>query len=309
MKYKWTLNKITGISLVLVFMISGSILVNAQKTARDAHKRAKKIAAQKNGDFRSLYAGKLAEYKQLKSLLGQEDEIADLLLNLQEIARQNELTILRFSTRKTSPQDFINSKTVEVEVETNFINLLDFFGEAAKSQKIVSIDGFKINQRQIQSSDKTLNAKFLLTVYYGANNSFEEKQSSNLKPVEELKVLEAKITNLDAMMATIKSLRVAQVAPSAVLEALRERIVMSLGLYLESVEQTGEQIIIEGSSPDETTVAQFGRSLEFSGGLLAYLDIETKRQKLIPQNNAVETVKFTIRSQYNPSKAVSPASN
>lgn len=290
-------------------MALSGIFINAQKTVRNAQKQAKKIAVQKISNFRSLYAGKLAEYKQLKSLLAQENEIADLLLNLQEIARQNELAILRFSTRKTLPQDFINSKTVEVEVETNFGSLLNFFSEAAKSQKIISIDNFKINQRQIQASDKTLTAQFLLTVYYGANNSFEEKLPSNLKSVEELKALNTKITNLDATSATIKRLRATQAAPSAVLEALRERIAMSPGLYLESVEQNGEQIIIEGNSPDETTVTQFGRSLEFSGGLLANLNIETKRQILIPQNKAVETVKFTILSQYNPSKAKSLASN
>ena len=46
---------------------------------------------------------------------------------------------------------------------------------------------------------------------------------------------------------------------------------MTPGLYLESVEQKGEQLTISGNSPDESVVTQFGRSLEFSGGLFSNL--------------------------------------
>ena len=300
MRYKLTLNKITGILLSFPFVMAGGVSADGQQ--------AEQIAVQRIAVFRSIHADKLAEYKQLKSSLAEENEIADLLLGLQKTARKNKLTILRFTPKKALPQDFINSKTVEVEVETNFSNLEDFFSEITKLQKIVSIDGFRITQRGLQTTDKTLDAQFLLTVYYGANNSFEGKISPTLKPVEEQKELETRITNLDATIETIKRLRAAQDAPSAVMEALRERIVMSPGLYLETVEQIGEQITIKGNSPDETIVTQFGRSMEFSGGLFSNLNIETQRQKLMRQNKVFEVVNFTVRCQYNPQKAVSTSS-
>lgn len=130
--------------------------------------------------------------------------------------------------------------------------------------------------------------------------------------MKEMKELEAKIQNIDTRIAAIKRLRDSQAGPSAVLEAMRERITMVPGVYLASVEQTGEQLTIKGDSPDESAVTQFGRSLEFSGGLFSNLNIETQRkekpnQAPAPPNTEApprqEIVGFTIRCAYTPSKA------
>ncbi|MCY7346368.1 MAG: PilN domain-containing protein [Pyrinomonadaceae bacterium] len=131
--------------------------------------------------------------------------------------------------------------------------------------------------------------------------------------LKEQRELEAKIKNIDIRINAIKKLRDSQAGPSAVLEAMRERIAMVPGLYLESVEQTGEQLTVRGNSPDESAVTQFGRSLEFSGGLFSNLNIETQRkekpnQAATPANGAdappkQEIVGFTIRCAYTPSKA------
>jgi len=68
---------------------------------------------------------------------------------------------------------------------------------------------------------------------------------------KEMKELEAKIQNIDTRINAIKKLRDSQAGPSAVLEAMRERISMVPGVYLASVEQTGEQLTIKGDSPEE----------------------------------------------------------
>ena len=147
----------------------------------------------------------------------------------------------------------------------------------------------------------------------------EQKQiAAELESVmKEQKELEAKINNIDARINAIKKLREEQKGPSAVLEALRERIAMVPGLYLQSVEQTGDQVTIKGNSPDEAAVTQFGRSLEFSGGLFANLNIETQRQEIVNQAvsastnggeaSKVELVNFTIRAGYNSSKGNTPS--
>ncbi len=109
----------------------------------------------------------------------------------------------------------------------------------------------------------------------------EQKQiAAELEAVmNEQKDLEQKIQNIDTRIDAIKKLRDSQAGPSAVLEAMRERIAMVPGLYLESVEQTGDQLTFKGNSPDEAQVTQFGRSLEFSNGLFSNLNIETKRAR------------------------------
>ncbi len=131
--------------------------------------------------------------------------------------------------------------------------------------------------------------------------------------LKEQKDLEARIQNIDKRIEAIKKLRASQAGPSAVLEALRERISMTPGLYLDSVTQQGEQLEIKGNSPDEQAVTQFGRSLEFSSGLFSNLSIETQRKEEQNQQaasnpqqsdaNKLVLVGFTIRCAYTPSKA------
>ena len=129
-------------------------------------------------------------------------------------------------------------------------------------------------------------------------------------------MLEAKIANIDVRIGAIKKLRGSQAGPSAVLEALRERISMTPGIYLESVEQKGEQLTIRGNSPDESAVTRFGGSLEFSGGLFSNLGIETTRKDMPGVTPAADStaqvpqiVNFTIRCAYTPSKAGAATGN
>jgi Tfp pilus assembly protein PilN len=141
--------------------------------------------------------------------------------------------------------------------------------------------------------------------------------------IKEQTDLEAKIKNIDTRIEAIKKLRASQAGPSAVLDALRERIAMVPGVYLESVDQKGEQLIVTGNSPNEGMVTQFGRSLEFSSGLFSNLNIDIARKDLTPQQVSagtskdtlavappkVETVNFTIRCAYTPGKAVQSPPN
>ena len=99
---------------------------------------------------------------------------------------------------------------------------------------------------------------------------------------------------------------------------MRERVSMVPGLYLESVEQKGDQLEFKGNSPDESQVTQFGRSLEFSNGLFSNLNIETKREDVMnnqvsavavasnPDAGKLSIVKFTIKCAYAPSKGATP---
>lgn len=143
----------------------------------------------------------------------------------------------------------------------------------------------------------------------------EQKQiAAELEVVmKEQKELEEKIAAIDARIEAIKMLRSSQAGPVAVLESMRERIAMVPGLYLQSIEQAGDQITIKGNSPDESAVTQFGRSLEFSNGLFSNLNIETQRQDMVNQQVStpaggaeapkVQVINFTIKTAYTPSKA------
>lgn len=150
-----------------------------------------------------------------------------------------------------------------------------------------------------------------------AQARLEEQQriATELEAVmKEQKELEAKISLIDARITAIKKLREEQSGPSAVLESLRERISMVSGLYLDTVEQKGDQLEIRGTSNDETAPTRFGQSLEFSGGLFSNLGIETTRKEEngpnatpasanSPDAPKVVSFDFVIRCAYSPKAA------
>ena len=70
---------------------------------------------------------------------------------LQDTANESRLIVMRFTPREDAQQDYIMAKPVEIEVDSNFNNLRDFFDKMAKLQRIVSITDFKLNQLEKQT--------------------------------------------------------------------------------------------------------------------------------------------------------------
>lgn len=137
----------------------------AQKTSQN---EAARVATQRINEFRSLYASKSQEYDELKVLLPEQREITNVLQGLQDTASESRLVVMRFTPRDDTQQDSIMAKPVEIEVDSNFTNLRDFFEKMAKLQRIVSITDFKLMTLNTQNSNRTLHAQFLLTAYYAA---------------------------------------------------------------------------------------------------------------------------------------------
>ncbi len=126
--------------------------------------------------------------------------------------------------------------------------------------------------------------------------------------------LQKRIGAIQVRIDAIKKLRAAQQGPVAVLSEINQRLPLVADFRLESIEQKNGDLMIEGHSPNEASVTQFGRSLEFSSGLFLNVNLETERKAL--QINAAdysqtegaidttapapETVKFKVKCKYGP---------
>lgn len=141
----------------------------------------------------------------------------------------------------------------------------------------------------------------------------QQQQATQLEAVmKEQKDLEEKIKSIDTRIDAIKKLRASQAGPSAVLEALSDRIKMYPAIYLDNIEQKGGDLTIKGNSPNEEEVTKFGGSLEFSDGLFTNLNIETQKTEFQTASAATATtptdapkaslINFTIRCAYKPGK-------
>jgi type IV pilus assembly protein PilO len=140
--------------------------IDEQVAGLKQQNEAARIASQRINEFRADYQRKQEEYEELKALLPEQREITNVLQNLQDRARATSLTLRRFSPKDDVQKDFYSGKPVEVEVTSTFSNLRQFYEELAKMQRIVSITDFSIKQTPDQTSNRTIDAQFLLTAYY-----------------------------------------------------------------------------------------------------------------------------------------------
>jgi Tfp pilus assembly protein PilN len=127
--------------------------------------------------------------------------------------------------------------------------------------------------------------------------------------------LEKKIKDIQTRIEAIKVLRSAQQGPVALLSAMNERLPAVAEFRLEAVEQKGGELTIEGQSPNEYAVTEFGRNLEFSDGLFQNVSLEAERKKAeinpadytaadgpIDPNFKPEVFTFTLRCRYGPNQ-------
>ena|SRR5438067_7013987 len=143
----------------------------------------------------------------------------------------------------------------------------------------------------------------------------EQVQAQMVAVNKERADLEKKTNDIQARINAIQSLRASQQGPGTVLREIKSRIDSIPGLYLKSVEQKGGELTIKGESPNEVSVTNFAKSLEFSSGLFTNLSIETQREeaKVDGQSNSSssssaskddpdvpkpEVVSFTIKCNY-----------
>jgi Tfp pilus assembly protein PilN len=172
------------------------------------------------------------------------------------------------------------------------VNLLDSVTDRAKGVAAVEQ---KVANPRMQTLLLALVVFGLLTAgmlydYYSSSSARENVQAEKTEQEriqtqmvavnKERTELEKKTNDIQARIDAIQKLRASQQGPGAVLREIKSRFDSVPGLYLKSVEQKGTELIIKGESPNETSVTNFAKSLEFSSGLFKDLSIETQREEV-----------------------------
>jgi Tfp pilus assembly protein PilN len=171
------------------------------------------------------------------------------------------------------------------------VNLLDSVTDRAKGVAAVEQ---KVANPQMQTMLLALVVFGLLAAgmlydYYSTSSALAAQQAEKVEQ-ERIKAqmvavnkertdLEKKTADIQARIDAIQKLRTSQQGPGTVLREIKMRFDSVPGLYLRSVEQKGTELVIKGESPNEASVTNFGKSLEFSSGLFTNLSIETQREE------------------------------
>jgi Tfp pilus assembly protein PilN len=108
----------------------------------------------------------------------------------------------------------------------------------------------------------------------------QEQIAAQMKAVKEEQAdLEKKLKDIQSRIEVIKRLRNSQQGPVSLLSDLNSRLPADPDFRLNTIEQKAGELTIEGQSPNEYAVTQFGRSLEFSDGLFLNVSLEAERKK------------------------------
>ena len=141
------------------------------------------IVQQNLNNFKALYKAREEEYAELKALLPEQKELTMVLQGIQDRAKGNGLTLMRFNPKEDTQQDNYSGKKIEVNVVSGFAGLRAFFDQLAHYQRIVSITNFELKQMEKQSLTKTVEARFDLTAYYVSSERLQNQvPAPNSKP-------------------------------------------------------------------------------------------------------------------------------
>lgn len=206
------------------------------------------------------------------------------------------------------------------------VNLLDSVSERSQGAVVVEQRAVNPNVRvwMMAAAVFALMAVVMVFDYVSANaaraNAQEElarqqQIAAQMAAVNaEQAELEKKLGAIKTRIDAIKRLRASQQGPVSLLSDVNARIPADPAFRLESVEQKNGELVIEGQSPNEQSVTNFGRSLEFSNGLFINVSMETERKDMeikaedfsaaegpLDLTLKPETVRFKIKCKYGPS--------
>ena len=103
--------------------------------------------------------------RQAVAQLPDQKEIPDLLSNISSKARESGLEIMIFRPRVENPQDFYSEIPVDVVVRGGFHQLVAFFDEVGKLNRLVNIRNIEIRNPKVQGERVSLDATTLATTF------------------------------------------------------------------------------------------------------------------------------------------------
>jgi type IV pilus assembly protein PilO len=106
--------------------------------------------------------GRLAN---LKAILPEEKDAADLLNRMQTVAAQSNMTIKGFKPAPTVTKQLHAEWPITLELEGTYHNLAIFFDRVGKFTRIVNINGLDVKGKEKGSNGATINATCVATTF------------------------------------------------------------------------------------------------------------------------------------------------
>ena len=138
--------------------------------------------AKKLPEFRSQVAELEGRLANLKAILPEEKDAADLLNRMQTVAAQSNMTIKGFRPSPTVTKQLHAEWPINLELEGTYHNLAIFFDRVGRFTRIVNISGLDVKARQQADVNGTILASCVATTFVLLDKPSAAKSKPAAKP-------------------------------------------------------------------------------------------------------------------------------
>ena len=124
-----------------------------------------RATARRLPQFRQEVVTLEAQLEQLRAVLPEEQDVADLLRRVQGMATQSNLTIRGFTPRAVATRQLHAEWPIGLELEGTYHNLGDFLERVSKFPRIINVSGIKIKKKDTPNGAATITADCTATTF------------------------------------------------------------------------------------------------------------------------------------------------
>jgi type IV pilus assembly protein PilO len=121
--------------------------------------------AKKLPEFRSEVGDLQGRLDNLKAVLPEEKDAADLLRRMQTVATQSNLVIKSFKPAPTVTKELHAEWPIKLELDGTYHNLAIFFDRVGKFTRIVNISGLDVKGKDKPDANSTISASCVATTF------------------------------------------------------------------------------------------------------------------------------------------------
>ena len=122
-------------------------------------------AARQLPEFRREVTTLQAQLDQLKVILPEERDVADLLRRVQAVATESNLTILGFTPRAIATRELHAEWPIGLQLEGTYHDLGTFLERISKFPRIINVSTITINAKDENSGPATISAQATATTF------------------------------------------------------------------------------------------------------------------------------------------------
>jgi type IV pilus assembly protein PilO len=127
---------------------------------------AKGVAtARRLPQFQSEVAELERRLENLRAVLPEQKDVADILRRVQGLATQSSLTLQRFTPQPPKQETMYAALPFRLRAEGTYHNLGQFFDRISKFPRIINVGDMTIKARQTQEPGVTIDAEFVATTF------------------------------------------------------------------------------------------------------------------------------------------------